>query len=252
MYRLQRPSKLEALAPCLGVCYATSMKNTFFASLCSLCFIVMGCSDPGVEPVDELLSPFTCKASAPATRTVSCVELFEAGEGAGYGADQFPEIIYGEPLGNGDTQGGISVLSLGRGGSITIGFGSNAIVDGPDVDFTVFENPFLYGANGDQVFSELGEVSVSTDGETWKTFPCDAEANPPVGCAGYAPVFANGALGISSVDPAVSGGDQFDLATIGVTEEIRFVRIRDVQGAGAAPTAGFDLDGVAIVHAKIQ
>ena len=77
-----------------------------------------------------------------------------------------------------------------------------------------------------------------------------ADASPPVGCAGYAPVFANGDLGISSVDPTVSGGDQFDLATIGTTNA-RFVRIRDVQGAGAAPTAGFDLDAVAIVNGKV-
>ena len=48
----------------------------------------------------------------------------------------------------------------------------------------------------------------------------------------------------------VSGGDQFDLATLGVTEA-RFVRIRDMQEAGAAPTAGFDLDAVAIVNAKV-
>ncbi len=65
-----------------------------------------------------------------------------------------------------------------------------------------------------------------------------------------ASVFANGDVGISSVDPTVSGGDQFDLATIGVTE-VRFVRIHDVQRGGAEPTAGFDLDGVAIVNAKV-
>jgi hypothetical protein len=214
----------------------------------------MGCGAPSVEGGNEnpSPSPYACKSSAPATRTVSCVESFEAGEAAGYGEDQYPEIIYGEPLGNGETQGGINVLSLGRGGSITIGFGGNAIVDGPGVDFTVFENPFLHGANGDQVFSELAEVSVSADGQTWFAFPCASEAKPPVGCAGYAPVFANGDIGISSVDPTVSGGDQFDLATIGVNEEIRFVRIQDVQGGGAAPTAGFDLDGVAIVNAKVQ
>ncbi len=247
---MQQRDRLEALAPPPGICYSTSMQNTFVVSVCSVCFIVMGCSAPSVESGNETPSPYACNTSAPATRTVSCVESFEAGEGAGYGEDQYPEIIYGEPLGNGKTQGGINVLSLGRGGTITIGFGSNAIVDGPGVDFTVFENPFLYGANGDLVFSELGEVSVSSDGQTWTTFPCDSGAMPPVGCAGYTPVFANGDLGISSVDPSVSGGDQFDLASLGVPE-VRFVCIRDVQEAGGTPTAGFDLDAVAIVNAKI-
>ncbi len=202
-----------------------------------------------MEEPTETPPPFACDANAPATRTISCVESFEPGDAAGFGADEFPTIIFGEPLGNGDTQGSIHVLSLGRKGVIMVGFGGNTIVDKPGVDFIVFENPFHYGGN--QVFSELGEVSVSLDGQTWTTFPCAATAAPPTGCAGYAPVFANGDIGISSMDPSVSGGDQFDLETIGVSEA-RFVRIRDVQGIGAAPTAGFDLDAVSIVHPSVE
>lgn len=202
-----------------------------------------------MAPNNENPATTTCNASTPATRTVSCVESFEPGDAAGFGADGFPEIVFGEPLGNGDTQGSTDVLSLGRQGTIAVAFGANAIVDGPGVDFIVFENAFLYGASNAH-FSELGEVSVSADGQTWVTFPCDAEAMPPVGCAGYEPVFANGDVNISSIDPMVAGGDQFDLSTIGVAEA-RFVRIRDIQGVGAAPTAGFDLDAVSIVNAKV-
>lgn len=197
----------------------------------------------------ETPSPYACDIAAQSTRTVSCVESFAPGEGSGYGADQYPDIIYGEPLGNGETHGGIDVLSLGKGGTITVGFGGNTIVDGPGVDFIVFENPFRYGADNLQIFAELGEVSVSSDGQTWTTFPCVVGMVPQTGCAGAAPVFANGDLGISSEDPTVAGGDQFDLATIGVTEA-RFVRIRDLQGYGSAPTAGFDLDAVSIVNAQ--
>lgn len=239
---------LEALAAARGICYANRMQKTFLVSACMTCFFVLGCGEPAIEGGNENSSPYACDAAAPATRTVSCVEAFEPGDAAGFGAEQYPDIIYGEPLGNGDTKGSTDVLSLGRQGIIAVGFGGNAIIDGPGVDFIVFENPFLHA--GTQVFSELGEVSVSSDGQTWVTFPCVSTEMPPVGCAGYAPVFANGDVGISSTDPAVAGGDQFDLATIGVTEA-RFVRIRDVQGVGAAPLAGFDLDAVAIVNAKV-
>lgn len=226
------------------------MHRTWFAFVCASGPFLLGCGQDELEGGGESPSPHACDASAEATRTVSCVESFEPGEAAGFGTERYPEVIYGLPLGNGETQGGIDVLSLGRQGVLTVGFGGNTILDGPGVDFVVFENPFVYGSMSDKVFSELGEVSVSSDGETWVTFPCAAESTPPLGCAGYAPVFANGDLGISAFDPAVSGGDFFDLNMVGVSEA-RFVRIRDVQGAGAAPTAGFDLDAVAIVHAEV-
>lgn len=232
------------------LCYAHSMQNKFFVSVSTACFFLLGCGDAGMEGNTETPSPYACNASAPPTRTVSCVESFEPGDANGFGADQYPEIIYGEPHGNGDTHGSTDVLSLGRNGSIAVGFSGNHIVDGPGVDFIVFENPFRYGTDGMLVFSELGEVSVSSDGQTWMTFPCAANDMPPKGCAGYGTVFANGDLNISSTDPAVAGGDQFDLASIGVTEA-RFVRIRDVSDTGGAPTAGFDLDAVAIVNAKV-
>ena len=227
------------------------MQKTFFAGIVTMCLFVLGCDDNEMDAPIETPNPHACDANAPATRTISCIESFEPGDAAGYGADQFPQIVYGEPWGNGATAGGTDVLSLGRQGVITVGFGGNTIVDQPGVDFIVFENPFRYGPTGDQVFSELGEVSVSLDGQTWVTFPCVADAVPPTGCAGYEPVFANGDLGISSVDPSISGGDQFDLETIGVPEA-RFVRIRDVQAMGAEPTAGFDLDAVSIVHPSVQ
>jgi len=220
--------------------------------LCALGLAGAGCGggeeasggDPGPET-----SVFGCDPGADSARTASCVVSFEPGPGAGFGQDRFPEVIYGEPLGNGTTSGGLDVLSLGDGGSIVIGFGGNAIVDGDGVDFIVFENPFFAGGDPNKIYAELGEVSVSADGSTWHTFPCAEGESPPVGCAGYAPVFANGDLGIASTDPAVSGGDAFDLAELGVAEA-RFVRIRDLQGIGASPSTGFDLDAIAIVNAR--
>lgn len=245
--RNARGTSLESLA---RICYVTKMQKTFLGGFLGVSFFVLGCSDPSGNSPVETPNPNACDANAPPTRTISCVEEFAPGADAGFGGDNFPEIIYDEPIGNGDTQGSIHVLSLGRKGTITFGFGGNSIINGDGPDFTLFENPFRFGPEPDKVFRELGEVSVSLDGETWFTFPCDSAAIPPVGCAGSEPVFANGDVGIPSTDPMVSGGDQYDLETLGL-DEVRFVRIRDVQGFGAAPTAGFDLDAAAIIHAKM-
>jgi hypothetical protein len=208
-----------------------------------------GAQDPAPPPPEE--TDLGCDASAPPTRTISCIASFEPGEGAGFGEEYFPEIVYGEPLGQGTTSGSMDVLSLGRGGTIVVGFGGNAIVDRAGPDFLVFENAFYMGGDPANVFAELAEVSVSADGEAWETFPCAKGDKPPIGCAGYTPVNANGDLGIPAFDVAAAGGDAFDLALVGLAEA-HFVRIRDLaQGPGAEPTAGFDLDAVAILNAKV-
>lgn len=188
-----------------------------------------------------------CEADAPASNAISCVLWFEPGPGAGHGEDDFPRIIQGEPTGIDDRHQSLDVLSLGRGGEIAFGFGGNAIVDGEGPDFVIFENPFLFGASG-AVFAEPGEVSVSEDGEAWTTFPCAADVYPFTGCAGWHPVLANADNGLPPDDPALAGGDAFDLAEVGMTRA-RFIRIRDVSNYGGAPQAGFDLDAARIIHA---
>ncbi len=191
---------------------------------------------------------FGCDPGAEASRTISCVVSYSPGEAGGFGEDHFPEIIYGPPEGGGDTAGSTDVLSLGRGGEIVVGFGGNAIVDGDGPDFIVFENAFYQGGDPNLVFAEPGEVSVSADGETWFVFPCNT-AKPYEGCAGKSPVFAREDLGISPFDVMSAGGDAFDLADLGLAEA-RFVRIKDVSNFGGSPTAGFDLDAIAIVNAR--
>jgi hypothetical protein len=187
-----------------------------------------------------------CDPHAPATTTASCVLFFHPGPGAGFGQDRFPEIVFGPPHGAGKKAGSTDVLSLGTDGEIALGFGAGAIDDGEGDDFIVFENAFYAGGNPAYPFQELGEVSVSTDGETWTAFPCTR--SPWIGCAGRHPVESNPKNGISAFDPAVAGGDAFDLAAIGVTSA-RFVRIQDRHGTrGADGTTGFDLDAIAVVH----
>jgi hypothetical protein len=182
----------------------------------------------------------------------SSVESFEPGTGAGYNNDKLPGIVLGPPQGKGTDQGSLDVVSLGAGGEIVLAFGDLGIVDGPGPDLIVFENPFWPGGDASQVFYELGEVSVSEDGDTWHTFACDAEGdgkgNFP-GCAGWTPTLAYDAATLVPLDPAKSGGDAFDLADVGV-KHARFVKIRDLETLPPGiKTTGFDLDAVAAIHA---
>ncbi len=192
-------------------------------------------SDAGVRPSD----PYADE-----------VVEYVPGEGAGFGQDRFPSVVLGPPAGVGPDNGSLDVLSLGRGGHITLRFTDVAVIDGPGVDLLVFENAFATPGGGS--YAETGLVEVSDDNVTWKAFPCafrDAAARYP-GCAGVHPVQANPANGVSATDPAVAGGDSFDLATVGLARA-RYVRITDSGANGYGDTAGgFDLDAVAVVNGE--
>ena len=45
----------------------------------------------------------------------------------------------------------------------------------------------------------------------------------------------------------MSGGALFDIAELGLTHA-RYVKIQDLAQGGAAPSAGFDLDAVGLIH----
>jgi hypothetical protein len=190
----------------------------------------------------------------PAERFATKVVDFKPGQCAGFGIPAMPEVVLGPPVGAGDRSGGLDVVSLGEHGSIVLSFEPNAIVDGPGADFIVFENAFFAGGDPESPFAEPGEVSVSDDGVTWKTFSCTATAAPYGACAGWHPVYSAPDNGVSPFDPAVAGGDAFDLAQIGVTHA-RYVRIVD-KSPTSCPVAskptnfGFDLDAVSIVHGE--
>ncbi|HTQ03480.1 MAG TPA: hypothetical protein VMI54_06470 [Polyangiaceae bacterium] len=175
---------------------------------------------------------------------------FDPGDGAGYGQNKLPNVVLGPPSGKGTGSGSTDVLSLGKGGSIVLTFERFAIVDGDGPDLVVFENPFWPGGDPAAVYAEPGEVSVSEDGATWSTFPCDAAGDGQghyAGCAGVTPTLAYDPETTIPLDPSVTGGDVFDLADLGLARA-RFVKIRDVSFDGSAPTAGFDLDAVGIVN----
>jgi len=176
---------------------------------------------------------------------------FSPGERAGFGSDELPAIVFGPPQGSGDQQGSFDTLALGDGGSVVLAFRAAAICDGPGPDFTVFENAFYGG--GTLLFAEVGIVAVSDDGVQFVEFPYD-----PItfaGLAGTHPVYSNASNGIDPFDPAVSGGDPFDLADLGLARAT-YVRITDPGAAIADPgnrvppgnSAGFDLDAIAALH----
>ncbi len=193
----------------------------------------------------------------PADRFVTKVVSFTPGDCAGFGIPQMPGVVEGPPVGGGALQGGLDVVSLGYQGEIVVAFDPNAIVDGPGPDFIVFENAFYANGDPQHPAADLGEVSVSDDGTTWKTWPCTAAPAPPYGtCAGWHPVYSAPGNGISPLDPKTAGGEAYDLADVGLTHA-RYVRIRDI-GSETCPaeppkptTLGFDLDAVAVVNAAL-
>jgi hypothetical protein len=190
-----------------------------------------------------------------------------------------PGIVLGPPGNTTPTNGTLTVMSLGRGGSVVVEFTDNAVVDGPGPDFIVFENPFFCTAapvtasDPWSSFAEPGIVAASDDGIVFHTFPYDAAALSQVtsicsdrsliaalhGLAGLTPSFTGDwtvpddpAVFDASAPGGVSGhgGDAFDLATVGLAHA-RFIRITDANLGIAPPGAseGFDLDAVVALHA---
>lgn len=218
-------------------------------------------------------------------------------------AKELPAIVLGSPKGRGLQWGSADVVSLGAatcndggasapyGGAITLEFRDNDVWDGPGADFTVFENVFYIcdeqGVPDPQTrFMEPAIVSASQDGVNWRQFKTDFSPryDPATGAlnlrhpycynsgfAGVNPVMSNG-YSPDPTDPAVSGGDSFDISELGFPW-IRYVRIQSTgnrwlldgdgdlilhnEETGAASRnsekSGFDLDAVsAIWMRKVQ
>jgi len=169
-----------------------------------------------------------------------------------FGYAFFPENVLGPP----DPNSAINeyfasgseeeVLSLGDGGEITLKFSDNVIVDGPGVDFLVFENVFI-NAWTNQPFMEAGIVSVSQDGENFVQFPYDTTSH--TGLAGVTPVKSTQ----HPTNPDSSGADGFDLADLGL-QWVRYVRITDMGDIWQeGPYNGdFDLDAVVAVNSAAE
>lgn len=181
------------------------------------------------------------------------VASFAPGPGGGFGSDMLRDAVTGWPSGGETWRGSTDVVSLGVEGEIVVRLGQD-LVDAEGADLLIFENPFFVSGS-DRVFVEPGAVAVSADQVTWYEWPCDPVAPDYDFCAGIHPVVAaTPEAGPNPRDPAVAGGDAFDLADLGETfaEPIRFVRIRDLglSPRFAAGADGFDLDAVVIAEPR--
>ncbi len=216
-----------------------SLKLAKTVSVISLFILGAGC---GAE--DEA-SDFLARACIDVDPFVSEVIEFSPGRDSGFGQEKMPEVVLGPPLPGSPNSGSLDVVSLGVDGQIILGFGERVVADGPGIDLVIWENPFFIDSDPNDPYAELGEVSVSSDGETWLTFPCNPRQSGEFdrGCAGWRPrtdqrICESGTLNVEAL-----GGDQFDLADIGA-DRVRFIRIRDVSGIDGGIAAGFDLDAV--------
>jgi len=236
-------------------------------ALAVACHFAAGCggegAGPAIEPEDGGSidggagvvaddAPDAVDAAPPACSPfITNVVRVDYGAGAGFGQTSFPTVVEGPPKGGGCCQGSLNVLSLGTGGSIVVEFGQT-IVDGPGADFIVFENVFDIGGDPQIPNADPGAVEVSADGVNWFAFPCTVAAYPWGLCAGWHPVFANSdANRIDPLDPAMAGGDPFDLADLpadGGVSEVRYLRITDRVDVDG----DFDLDAVGIVHGRCR
>lgn len=172
------------------------------------------------------------------------------------------------------------VVVLGSGGSITLDMGA-PFANAAGADFAVWENGHS-GPDG-TLFAELAFVEVSSDGESFARFPVSSERQDLVGgydtafgyidpdqysgFAGLHPVGTGTAFDLTELeDDPLTGADS--TATVDLSA-IRYVRIVDVIGDGRERdkygreiydpyptvnpdtdrnTAGFDLDGVAVLR----
>jgi hypothetical protein len=125
--------------------------------------------------------------------------------------------------GGGETAGGTDVfslgLSLGEDDHVVLRWSGRAVLNGPGLDFVIFENAF---AAGQGVFMDLAVVEVSQDGLDWVAFEHDCVADDETawsndpddhpGFAGRTPVLLHDeGHPVDPVDPELAGGDGFDL-----------------------------------------
>ena len=214
------------------------------------------------------IASFSTAALIAGAAVRACADQFFASEivstnigQGGQGEFGDPTVALSGPTGEGDYQQSLNVYRLGIAGSITFGFGDEAITNGAGADFVVYANPFYVNGNPSEDYAELSFVSVSSDGIHFAQFPNICNITQPVsmygnidptlvsGYAGVTPVYANVTTNaINPFDPAVAGGDAFDLSELDnsplITEgylnlnDIRYVQLTDVVSGTSVDSLG--------------
>lgn len=160
---------------------------------------------------------------------------------------------------------GLSVVSLGDGGSATLTF-DNPVTNGPGWDFAVFENSFL------QTFLELAFVEVSSDGVNYFRFPSVSLTQDTVQVNSFGSVDATKINNLAGKYVALFGTpfDLDEMINIPGLDVMHITHIRVVDVVGSVdemfatydsqghkvndpwptpfPSSGFDLDAVGVIH----
>ena len=164
------------------------------------------------------------------------------------------------------------VVSLGDGGSITLGF-DRPIANGVGYDFAVFENGFLSGSTG-LAYLELAFVDVSSDGVNFFRFPSVSQTQTQTQVGGFGLLDATNLHDLAGkyIAGYGTGFDLQELAGLSPLLDVNHiiqVRITDVVGSinpaygsrdslgnlvndpYSTPFAsgGFDLNGVGVINA---
>lgn len=160
---------------------------------------------------------------------------------------------------------GISVVSLGDGGSATLTF-DNPVTNGPGWDFAVFENSFL------QTFLELAFVEVSSDGVNFFRFPSVSLTQDTVQVNSFGSVDATKINNLAGKYVALYGTpfDLDEMINIPGLDVMHITHIRVIDVVGSVdetfatydsqghkvndpwptpfPSSGFDLDALGVIH----
>ncbi len=137
-----------------------------------------------------------------------------------------PELAVNGIRGAGPGAGSTDVFSIGFAEGedvLVLAWSDRRLVDGPGVDLVVFENPFVTGEG--RAFMDPAIVEVSPDGTRWVAMPHSYAATDPTtysdlqadwqGFAGITPVLRHADDNPTNpFEPAVAGGDGFDLASL--------------------------------------
>ncbi|MCX6338879.1 MAG: putative Ig domain-containing protein [Candidatus Aureabacteria bacterium] len=271
----------------------TGLQNGASVYYAAIAYATSGAPGVIAESSKTCAMPQAVTLSGAADPFADAVASFQPLSPGGFGSGNL-SCVLGPPFGGGVMRGSTHVVSLHAranedggasapyGGSITLQFTNNIVVNGPGPDFIIFENVFYAGGDPQQRWMEPAIVAVSRDGSRYYTFPYDFvphyTASGEINCynpycyskgfAGVNPVFSNG----GSPDPrapSAAGGDAFDLSKITQVslDWIRYVRItatgdnwltdmngdrvrhvRDTGACSGGGSSGFDLDAICAIN----
>ncbi len=272
----------------------TNLTNSFLYYYCAFAFDEEGAYSDITDNSRASATPKAVTLYGDCDPFVDEVISFNPLAQGGFGASNMPQVVLGSPQGLGSSVGSVDVVSLHSkinddgtqtppyGGSITLKFNDNIVVNAEGLDFTVFENVFYVGGDPQFRWMEPATVSVSQDGIIFYTFSIDFvphyDQDDQINC--YNPFcYSKGFAGINPVyssngspnpaDPSVSGGDSFDLSDITVKDLkwVSYVRItatgddwlldcngnkvrhvKEMSACSGVGSSGFDLDAVCAIN----